>query len=917
MPLTHVPALPRTLRFCFAILLTCLGGPLFGAFGVTDLGTSYEVDSGAGLVFQVDKSSGDVTSIVFDGTEYRGPSGKGSQIGSGLGTATVSAETDGLSYVKITLQTDATNTADPGLTQYLIVRRGINTIYLATYVTAEPAVGELRWITRLSGRLIPNGPAPSSTGGGSTIESKDVFALPDGTTRSKYYGDPLTRGKVRAMDLTYCGATGPGIGCWMVFGNRESSSGGPFFRDIEHQLGGTVNTADQEIYNYMNSGHEQTESPRLNVLHGPYALVFTTGAPPTLPLDFSWMDPLGLKGWVPASGRGSVAGTVTGVPAGFQTVVGFANSTAQYWAVAQDGRYACTGMKPGTYTATLYQGELAVATGTVTVAAGATATENLTSTEATPSAIFRIGDWDGTPAGLRNADKLVAMHPSDVRMGGWLPTTFTVGTSPVSDFPALQLRGANSPTTIKFYLDTAQVTDLTLRIGITCAYNSGRPQIAVNGAWTSAIPAASTQPKSRSFTIGTWRGNNTTYTYDIPRSALVAGENTLTITPVSGSSDLSPWLSAGWVYDAVELDGPVQPPPAPTGLSVTDVTGDEADLAWTAAAGATSYTVRRAAAGAPYATIARGVTAPAFTDAGLTGATAYAYVVAADNGGGESADSAPVTATTQAVAPGKLVNLSVRATAGTDAETLIVGFALQGGRTVLLRGVGPTLTNYGVSGELADPILTLYDSERTVLATNDDWGSAADPAALAATFNAVGAFPLPADSKDAALVQALPSGTFTAQVTGKTPTAGAALAEVYDVHPTSAGALMNISARAEVGDADTLIAGFVLSGNVQKRVLIRAVGPGLAAYGVTGVLARPQLTLYRGRTPLATTQDWSTQATAPDMATAAGEVGAFPLADGSADAALLLPLGGGGYTVQVTSADGTPGVALIEVYAVP
>ena len=73
------------------------------------------------------------------------------------------------------------------------------------------------------------------------------------------------------MDLTYSGATGPGIGSWMVFGSRESSSGGPFFRDIQNQAGG-----DQEVYNYMNSGHNQTEANRLGVLHGPYALVFTT-----------------------------------------------------------------------------------------------------------------------------------------------------------------------------------------------------------------------------------------------------------------------------------------------------------------------------------------------------------------------------------------------------------------------------------------------------------------------------------------------------------------------------------------------------------------------------------------------------------------------------------------------------------------
>lgn len=528
-----------------------------GVFGYTDLGDVYEVDTGAGLVFQVRKTDGSVTSIVFNGTEYKSTTNRFSQIASGLGTpTTVTPETDGSTYVKMTLQTGPTNGVVANLTHYLIVRNGENTIYMATYPTAEPSVGELRWITRLNSALIPNGPIPSDLHGTvGAIESTDVFGMSDGTTRSKYYGDNITHGKDRAMDLSYNGATGTGIGCWMVFGSRESSSGGPFFRDIENQSGD-----DQEIYNYMNSGHNQTEPNRLNVLHGPYALVFTTGAPPILPIDFSWLATLGLNGWVAIFDRGQVSGTATGIPAGFQGVVGFANATAQYWAtIAPDGSYTSSGMKPGTYIATLYKGELEVATSPVVVSAASTTTLNLSSTEPLPSTIFRIGEWDGTPAGLMNGEKIVQMHPQDVRMTPWNITTYTVGVDSPSSFPAIQFRGQNSPTTIKFNLAPNQITSLTLRIGITCAYNNGRPQITVN-SFTSLPPAASSQPNSRSFTIGTYRGNNALFTYSIPAAALVVGTNTMTINPISGSTDISQWLSAGWVYDAVELDGPIATP---------------------------------------------------------------------------------------------------------------------------------------------------------------------------------------------------------------------------------------------------------------------------------------------------------------------------------------------------------------------
>ncbi len=520
-----------------------------GAFGLEDKGKVLVVDSGAGLVFHVDKTTGDIVSIRFKGGAELQESKKGSHIASGLGSATkVTGALIGGNVVKVTLATNESNGAVKGLTHYLIVRKGVNNIFMATFPRAEPLVGELRWITRLEKQPFPNSPEPSNIRVTTkTIESKDVFRRDNGTTRSKYYGDANSHGKDRAMDMTYCGVSGNGVGVWMVYGTRESSSDGPFHRDIQNQT--------TEVYNYMNSGHNMTEPPRLNVLHGPYALAFTNGQPPT-PVDFSWIEAahLDLIGLVPASQRGSVNGIASGVAAGSQGVVGFSNMTAQYWAVvAVNGTYISPLMKPGIYDVKLYQGELAVVTGTATVSAGTKTKLDLAATPF-PPAIFKIGEWDGTPAKFLNGDKIVTMHPSDTRMSPWVPVTFKAGVDPVGKFPAIQMRKANSPATIQFQLTQEQIADHVLRIGITCAYGGARPSINVN-AWSPSKPPEGTeQPRSRSFTIGTYRGNNALFTYEIPASAFVKGQNTLTISPASGSSDLGQWLSAGWVYDAIQLD---------------------------------------------------------------------------------------------------------------------------------------------------------------------------------------------------------------------------------------------------------------------------------------------------------------------------------------------------------------------------
>jgi hypothetical protein len=259
---------------------------------------------------------------------------------------------------------------------------------------------------------------------------------------------------------------------------------------------------------------------------------------------------------------------------------------------------------------------------------------------------------------------------------------------------------------------------------------------------------------------------------------------------------------------------------------------------------------------------------------------------------------------------------------------LIGGFVVGGTGTenVLVRGDGPALTEFGVAGVLPDPILTLFNSGGTSLATNNAWGGYT---VLQNAFTLVGAFSLSPTSKDTALLLPLAAGGYTAQISSASGDSGVVLVEVYDADTGSPTArFINLSARSEAGTgSQTLIAGFAVSGTGNETVLIRADGPGLTAFGVTGVLAAPQLTLFDSNgVVIATNAGWgnaSTKGTSPVQATIAAatpaifsEVGAFGLTAGSLDSAMVVTLPAGSYTAQVTGANATTGVALVEVYEV-
>ena len=257
-----------------------------------------------------------------------------------------------------------------------------------------------------------------------------------------------------------------------------------------------------------------------------------------------------------------------------------------------------------------------------------------------------------------------------------------------------------------------------------------------------------------------------------------------------------------------------------------------------------------------------------------------------------------------------LMDLSTRGTTSTGNSVLIGGFIIQGSQPakLVVRCLAFSLASYGIPNALGDSVIELYDSNHNLIASNDDWFTSSNAQTISSYRRD------PPNSIESALLVTLNPGNYTTIVKSfsdaqQPATAGVALFEVYDLR-TSGSRLGNVSSRGQVGTGDNiLIGGVIVGGNTPKPVVVRALGPTLTHFGVTGVLADPYLELRDGNgTLVEANNDWQQS---PEAAIVSADGKAPPNAKESAMARTLSP---GNYTALVRGVGGTTGTALVEVY---
>jgi hypothetical protein len=643
-----------------------------------------------------------------------------------------------------------------------------------------------------------------------------------------------------------------------------------------------------------------------------------------------------LLGATNSSGTGNATLTITIAAAGVAPIItnspltaGGTTGSAFTFAISASG-------SPTGFTATPLPAGLSIATGTGIITG-------------TPSAVgstsVLLGATNGSGTGNATLTITVAaagtapvINNSPLTAAGTTGTPFsfaiTAAGSPTSYSTSPLPAGLTlAPSTGIVTGTPTTAGSLAVVISATNAYGTGSATVTVTIAAAGVAPtitnntpnAAATVGAPFSFTI-TAAGSPTTYTASpLPAGlSIVAATGVITGTPTSSGTTV---VTLGATNSSGTGNATLTITTAPA--TVVPVITSPATA--TATAGTPIVTYVTDATGTPTSYNASGLP-PGLTISPLTGAIngtptvagTYVVTLTATNSAGTSTFT--LTITVAAAPSSRIVNFSARALSGPGSQTLIMGFVVQGnGKNLLVRGIGPTLATYGVQNTLADPMLTLY-GHSTPIAVNDNWqtpmtqpnGSqvAADGTLIAATTARVGGFPLANGSKDAALIAMFDDGAHTTSMVRPNGTTGVALTEIYDIDTVLGSRLINVSARMNVTAGEgALIAGFVILGNTPKTVLIRGIGPTLEAYGVTGVLANPMISLYKGSTLLANNDNWAANSSATaEIISVSARVGAFALVANSNDAALVITLQPGAYSVQVTGVGATTGVALVEVY---
>ncbi len=273
----------------------------------------------------------------------------------------------------------------------------------------------------------------------------------------------------------------------------------------------------------------------------------------------------------------------------------------------------------------------------------------------------------------------------------------------------------------------------------------------------------------------------------------------------------------------------------------------------------------------------------------------------------------------------KLINISLRGKLE-EGQFIIPGFVIVGPdqKSGLVRSVGPSLSTIvpqsEVDGLIEDPQVALYlmvDDLVALISSNDDWSSSENASDLESVSTRLGALDLIEGSKDSALLANIEAGVFSAVAQGVEGSEGVTLVELYDADEVDTSTrLVNVSMRGPVGvGANVMIAGFVIEGSKPKRLLLRGIGKGLeSVFGLEGTLPDASMMLFSGVNMVAQNSTWDASPEVEQITAAGLAAGAFELIAEDSDAAMVVWLEPGVYTLWIFGENGESGTGLAEIY---
>jgi cell division septation protein DedD len=342
--------------------------------------------------------------------------------------------------------------------------------------------------------------------------------------------------------------------------------------------------------------------------------------------------------------------------------------------------------------------------------------------------------------------------------------------------------------------------------------------------------------------------------------------------------------------------------PTATATSTPTATATATATATPTATATSTPTATATATATPTAT----ATATATPTATAT-ATPTASATATPTASATATPTSTPTATPTAV-PAQAVNISTRLRVETGDNVMIAGFIITGNvsKDVVIRGLGPSLTNFGMSGGLlADPIVELRNSSGVLLQQNNNWKDDQRSQIEGTVFQ-------PTDDRESVILRTLAPGAYTAILKGVGNTTGVGTVEVYDNNQAAASQLANISTRGFVQTGQNVMIGGFMLGNTtgNSRVAVRGLGPSLASFGLGNVLADPTLELHNSNgTITITNDDWTSDVVSAAQLTANGLAPSNPK-----EAGIFTTLPPGSYTAVLQGTNSGTGIGLIEIY---